>query len=271
MFDPARADEVIVTPQFAAIYHKGVGDTLALHLASVKQQNAEYDGNTGPPRGPVVTARITGVIRSPWFSVGADGPGQHGGVQASPALWERYRANLFGTNGVNFINALIRLKGGPAEIPKFRADLARVTGRSDIDVWDNRKNFGDAVERITRYEAACLLAFALAALVAALFLVGQSVARYTSATVADLQVLQAVGMRPREAVAAATAAAAAGGGGRIHARRGGGHRGLPLDADRLRVLRRAASGHQRRLAGPRTRLARWRPSWWRRPRRPPPP
>ena len=68
--------------------------------------------------------------------------------------------------------------------------------------------------RITRYEAACLLAFALAALVAALFLIGQSVARYTSATVADLQVLQAVGMTPRQAVASATAppllAAAAG-------------------------------------------------------------
>ncbi|HEY3651578.1 MAG TPA: ABC transporter permease, partial [Streptosporangiaceae bacterium] len=112
------------------------------------------------------------------------------------------------------INALIRLKGGIAAIPAFRADLARVTGRSDIDVWNNRENFGNAVERIIRYEAACLLAFALAALVAALFLVGQSVARYTSATVADLQVLQAVGMTPRQAVASATApplvAAAAG-------------------------------------------------------------
>ena len=80
-----------------------------------------------------------------------------------------------------------------------------MTGRSDIDVWNNREFFGGAIVRITRYEAACLLAFALAALVAALFLIGQSVARYTSATVADLQVLQAVGMTPRQAVASATA------------------------------------------------------------------
>ena len=89
-----------------------------------------------------------------------------------------------------------------------------MTGRSDIDVWNNREYFGGTIERTTRYEAACLLAFALAALVAALFLIGQSVARYTSATVADLQVLQAVGMTPRQAVASATAppllAAAAG-------------------------------------------------------------
>ena len=135
-------------------------------------------------------------------------------MQASPALFDHYRANILGTNGQNYINALIRLKGGTAAIPAFRADLARVTGRSDIDVWNNREIFGGALERITRYEAACLFAFALAALVAALFLIGQSVARYTSATVADLQVLQAVGMTPRQAVASATAppllAAAAG-------------------------------------------------------------
>ncbi len=108
----------------------------------------------------------------------------------------------------------MRLKGGAAAIPAFRADLARVTGRSDIDVWNNREFFGGPVVRLTRYESACLLAFAVAALVAAIFLVGQSVARYTSATVADLQVLQAVGMTPRQAVASATAppllAAAAG-------------------------------------------------------------
>ena len=126
-------------------------------------------------------------------------------MQASPALYAHYQANILGTSGQNYINALIRLKGGTAAIPAFRADLARVTGRSDIDVWNNRENFGNAVERITRYEAACLFAFALAALVAALFLIGQSVARYTSATVADLQVLQAVGMTPQQAVASATA------------------------------------------------------------------
>jgi FtsX-like permease family/MacB-like periplasmic core domain len=214
VFDPARADEVIVTPQFAQHYHKGVGDTLTLMLASKKQANEQYDGTTGPPQGPVVKARITGVARSPWLSIGADGPGATGGVQASPALYAHYQANIFGDNGQNYINALIRLKGGTAAIPAFRADLARVSGRSDIDVWKNRENFGKAVERITGYEAACVLAFALAALVAALFLVGQSVARYTSATVADLLVLRAVGMTPRQAVASATAppllAAAAG-------------------------------------------------------------
>ena len=206
LFSRSRVDEVLVTPKFVASYGKGVGDMLTLHLASPKQVGVGYDGSTGPPRGPEIRARIVGVIRSPWGSVNLDGPGQTGGVLASPTLFTHYRANIMGTSGRAYINALVRLKGGAAAIPGFRADLARVTGRSDIDVWNNPAFFGDPVHRVTGYEAACLLAFALAALVAAFFLVGQSVARYTSATVADLQVLLAVGMTRRQAVSSASAA-----------------------------------------------------------------
>ena len=205
VYDPHRADEVIATPQFMSSFGKHVGDMVTLHLASVRQANAGYDGSDGtPPRGPLVRAHIVGVGRTAW-GIDADGPGQKGGVLASPALFAKYRADFIGTNGRAYINALVRLKGGAAAIPKFRADLARVSHRSDIDVWNNLVDRGDPVKRITGYEAACLLAFALAALVAAFFLIGQSVSRYTSATMADLEVLQAVGMTPREAVAAASA------------------------------------------------------------------
>ena len=131
---PGRVGEVMVTPQFAATYHKGVGDTMTLHLATPKQMDTDYDGSTGPPLGPRIRARITGIGRSVWGSVTTDGPGFNGGVIASPALYADYRANLIGTSGQQYINALIRLKGGAADIPAFRAGLARVTGRSDIDV-----------------------------------------------------------------------------------------------------------------------------------------
>jgi FtsX-like permease family len=204
LFNPHRADEVVITPKFAATSGKHVGDSLTLELASLRQADEGYDGSSGAPAGPRIRARITGVIRSPW-DVGADAPGSPGGVVATPAFFARYRANIMGSSGQVYINALIRLKGGEAAIPAFRAALARVTGRDDIDVWDNSVNFGDPVRRVAAYEAACLLAFGLAALVAALFLVGQSVARYTSATAADLRVLQSVGMTRQQAIAAAAA------------------------------------------------------------------
>ncbi|MGI8446397.1 MAG: hypothetical protein ACR2MP_04250 [Streptosporangiaceae bacterium] len=170
----------------------------------MQQANEGYDGSTGPPRGPKIRARIVGVIRSPW-DLDADTPGSPGGVLSTPALFTRYRADILGTTGQTYINALVRLRGGEAAIPAFRAALARATGRHDIDVWDNSEKFGGPIRRVTAYEAACLLALGLAALVAALFLIGQSVARYTSATVADLQVRQAVGMTRQQAIAAAAA------------------------------------------------------------------
>ena len=194
----------MVTPKFAATSGKHVGDPMTLELARPQQGNQGYDGSTGPPRGPRIRAQIVGEGRFPW-ALDADSPGSPGGILTTPALFTRYRVNMMGTNGPAYINALVRLKGGEAAIPAFRADLARVTGRSDIDVWDNLQQIGDPMHQVSAYEAACLLAFGLAALAAALFLIGQSVARYTSATVADLQVLQALGMTRGQAIAAASA------------------------------------------------------------------
>ena len=96
----------------------------------------------------------------------------------------------------------MRLNGGEAAIPAFKADLARVTHRSDIDVWDNYQKFGGPVKKVTSYEAACLLAFGLAALLAALFLVGQTVSRYVADSAEDLLVLRAVGLTRRKAASA---------------------------------------------------------------------
>jgi hypothetical protein len=81
-----------------------------------------------------------------------------------------------------------------------------VTGRSDIDVLDENIWIGDPARKVTGYEAACLLAFGLAALLAALVLVGQSVARYASAAVAELLVLRAVGLTRRQAASSAALA-----------------------------------------------------------------
>jgi ABC-type lipoprotein release transport system permease subunit len=203
LFNLGRVDEVVVSPHFLASYGYSVGDALTLRLPTPRQVDGHEPSTNGPPRGPEIRVRIVGVVRSPWLS---DNIGDKGSVLPSPAVFAAYRANFMGTTGQTYSNAMVRLKGGSAAIPAFRADLARVSGRSDIDVWNNLAKFGDPARKLTGYEAACLLAFGLAALVAAVFLVGQSVARYTSSTVPDLQVLQAVGMTPRQAIASAAMA-----------------------------------------------------------------
>src|ERR1700722_16863496 len=204
---PGRADEVVATANFMTAHHLRAGDTLTVHLPSPAQAAAGFDATTGAePLGPLVKVRLVGVVRSPFIT---DSPGDSGNVFPSYAFVQKYRAFIEGENPgqtASVSNALIRLDGGEAEIPAFRADLARVSGRSDIDVWDNADTIGRTLGKPADYEAVCLLAFALAALLASLFLVGQVVARYASGGAAEFRVLQAVGLTRWQATASACVA-----------------------------------------------------------------
>ncbi|MEP7055543.1 MAG: FtsX-like permease family protein [Actinomycetota bacterium] len=198
--DPARADEAVVTARFPATFGKGVGDTVVARLLTPEQAAGHSRGvEPGEPAGPRVPLRIVGIVRSTWFS----DPGRPGVLTASPGLYKRYPTNLLDPAG-GYINALIRLRGGEATLPQFRADLARVSGRGDIDTW-NLPEQTRQLNRTLRFEASCLLAFGVAALVAALLLIGQAIARYTAATVEDLRTLRALGMTSRQSAVAAAA------------------------------------------------------------------
>jgi hypothetical protein len=143
----------------------------------------------------VIPVRIVGVVRSPWF---CDQLGNSAGFfTPSAGLFAHYRENLLGRTELVSINAVVRLRGGADALPAFRADLARVSGRSDIELFDLPR-LAQVAQQVNTFESAGLLIFGMAALVAAVVLVGQAVARYTATTVADLQTLRAVGMPPRQ-------------------------------------------------------------------------
>ena len=103
------------------------------------------------------------------------------------------------------LSALVRLRGGDADLAEFQADLARVSGRPDIDVVDR----ADAVRHardVTAFESAWLLAFGLAALLAAMVIVGQAIARYAASSAAELRSVAAVGMTGGQGVLLTAAA-----------------------------------------------------------------
>lgn len=198
LYDPARPDEVVISGRFEGSFGLGVGDTVTIQLPSPEQTDIYFAEDIEPSswEGPAVEATIVGVVRSGWFSEDvADHPGF---IVPSPGLYEAYKPNLLGTElGSGFVNALVRLHGGEADIPAFKEGLATVTGNPGIDVWnasDKTRHYLD----VTSFEANSLLAFAGAASVAAIFLIGQSIARYAASTVADLQVMRAVGLTPRQ-------------------------------------------------------------------------
>lgn len=196
MLDPARDDEVVVTRGFVDGYHKGVGDTVTFTLYTPEQLDENGLGlATGDPAGPRIEARIVGVIRSPWFSDTEADAGVPGRIVPSPGLYAQHPENIAGHGDVIEINALVRLAGGAGAIPAFREQLAEVSGRRDIQFFDLAA-MAEHADDVGEFEADALLAFAAAAAVAALFLIGQSVARYTSGSTADLEALRAFGMSP---------------------------------------------------------------------------
>ncbi len=207
--DPARADEAIVTERTLADLGVAVGDTVTLLLASPEQIDTQ---DIEEPAGPEVQVRIVGVGRAYFRSDWLDSAG---GMMLTPAIVDRYRSNFMGTTEQVFVQALVRLRGGEVALPEFRAEFARVTSRSDVEIWNLHERFERHAKQVISYQSLSLLAFGLAALAAAVILVGQSVVRYVASTVVDLQVLRGIGLTPRQGTLVASAApllaAAAGG------------------------------------------------------------
>jgi hypothetical protein len=200
--DPSRPDEAMITPKFASQFHRSVGDTVTALLPTPAQTDAAQAAEPpAHPAGPRQPLKIVGIIRSPQA---VDAPGQPGSIGATPAFTTRYWTNLTGTSNQYIVNAFVRLRHQAADIPAFRADFARVTGRQDIDFIDFAETYRVA-KKDTGFEADALLAFALAAYLAAIVLVGQTIVRYTAAAAADVGALRAFGLTtPQATLAAAT-------------------------------------------------------------------
>lgn len=205
--DPHRVDEVVVTSLFRSGQHKGVGDTVTIRLQS-RERAAATDrmSNRATPTGPVVRARVVGVVRSSWF---AENPGGTGGVITSPALFARYWPNIVGPERHIPIQGLVRLRPD-ATVAQLRTQVTAVAGY-DVDLQDIAATMLDRRRQVDGYEATALLVFAAVAAVAACVLVGQAVARYVRASAEELRTLRASGMtRRQQASLAALAPALAG-------------------------------------------------------------
>jgi hypothetical protein len=202
--DNSIVSDAVVSQPFVDKYHLGVGDTVTARMFTPKQLASVAGDDTPPPasaaKGPSQTLRIVGVIRTPWnfaFS-GDDGPA----ILTSYAFYSKYQRDLVPKGPYSYTNALIRLRGGESDMPGFLKDVARVTGRNDIDITDLTQG-AKRVTNATSFERDSLLLFALVAAIAALLIVGQAIVRYTASAVTDLDVLRALGLTRRETILAA--------------------------------------------------------------------
>jgi hypothetical protein len=201
MFDASSTDEGVAPAEFASRFHLKVGDTVSLILPTSKElMAAVMAGGGGHFTGPRLRIRVVGIGVSHWFG---------DSLLLAPGVAARYAANLVGSAGNSdrplFANALIRLRGGAADMPRFRADVVRVTGRPDLEVVDVAVWADRPVQQESSFAARCLVAFAAAAFAAALFLVGQAISRYAALNAFELRLLRSLGLTPGQAMMAAAA------------------------------------------------------------------
>jgi ABC-type antimicrobial peptide transport system permease subunit len=207
MYDPSRVDEVVVTRRLLSAHQKKLGDQVVISLPSKKEMaQQEGSGPGGSFTGPRIKTKIVGVVGSPFFG---DEPGSTGQIFVSPAVVAQYRDYTIGkadnpNNLFNFVSALVRLRHGEADLAVFESAVSRIQPGLDLEFTHLREQQRGAQREIS-FEARCLLAFGVVALVAAVFLVGQAVARYTTASTTELRSLQAVGITPRQSVVATAA------------------------------------------------------------------
>jgi ABC-type lipoprotein release transport system permease subunit len=187
--DPDRIDEVMVSPGAKKIgIHVGTRLSIGGWRADKLAQYMQMPG-TPPADGPHVDATVVGTMKSPFF--GGDG---EPGILPSWRFYQTYKANI--PSFTNSINALVRLRGGDTDFSKFTKDVDRIAGRP-VEVIRAKDELATA-RKATNLERNALFAFAFAAGVAALVLVGQAVIRLVASSAADGPVLGAMGLTRRQ-------------------------------------------------------------------------
>lgn len=221
MYDASATDEAVASGDALQRLHKKVGDSLTVRLESPEQigeGGVPDDAKYSDFRGPTLNLRIVGLVVSPWLT----SPDGTGGIAYPPAVYAKYPKSFLGPTGKPSVagpdgspgtvfNSLVKLKGGEADLAAFTRDFQKASGRSDIDIWNLNQQNRDHAKPAT-LDAKSLTAFALAALLASLFLVGQAVGRFAAGTAAELDTARALGMTPRQRILASVAAPAVAGG-----------------------------------------------------------
>src|SRR5262249_60000699 len=110
-----------------------------------------------------------------------------------PALLASSRVISPGTAREAPPSEVARLRGGAAVPPASGGAVARLSGRSSVDVFDLATLAGH-YRSITGFESACLLAFGLAAFLAGLVLAGLAIVRLVAASASELRTATAVGL-----------------------------------------------------------------------------
>jgi hypothetical protein len=183
--DQRRVDEVTIAPHIAADRGVEVGDALTIRLIDMGEAMA---GRIETAERREVDVTVVGVAKLSFFAWE---------VQPTHAFYEAHRDLIVGDGG--YVNALVRLHGGSADVPAFERALTETIGWP-VEVLDNEE-MTRQYRRAIALETGALAVLALAATVAVALLVGPAVGRLVTSTAADAETLSHLGAARRTVVA----------------------------------------------------------------------
>jgi ABC-type lipoprotein release transport system permease subunit len=181
--DRAREDEAFLSRPLAERLDRGVGDELELYL---------FREDPSPPER--LRFRVVGVGLFP-----LDALQDRGNEATAPLLMVGPAFHRAHADTVNFTASLVRLDDGPGTLDRFLVDARRTAGER-VFLQTSRETTAKA-QRALRPYATALGAFAVAAGVAAVLVLGQALARQLLADAGDTATLSALGMSTRQLVA----------------------------------------------------------------------
>jgi len=194
--DPDADDELVVNEAAAASGRElgfGVGSRLTLATttpAQVLANGGQEPTDWKTASGPTFPMTVVGVVRQPMNGAVAFASDE---MAVTGPGWA---AKHFDEVPPYFQNAVVRLRRGAADVPAFRAGVARLYGRDDLTI----KDLADDIKRIensTDLERTGLLLFAAAALIASVVLMGQAFLRSAHAGADAVATLRGMGLSPR--------------------------------------------------------------------------
>jgi hypothetical protein len=206
-----RIDEVAVNVSAAQNTHLKVGNELRFRAYAPTQVDALFAGGSVEPTGPVVVARVVGIIRTPTdLSTAQASPGvTYTGQDTAtftPAFLRAYVDKVAVAGGVFLA---FRLHADPTALRSFEADVARL-GAGKASVFLGSDEFAAAAQarHATNIEALALLLFGILAGVVTLTLIAQAFARRVYLDAGEYSTLRAMGMTRKQLVAGAAIRAA---------------------------------------------------------------
>jgi ABC-type lipoprotein release transport system permease subunit len=192
MTDPSRPDEVAINETAADYFGVEVGDEVTLNSYAADQVDAMVTGAPAPFRGPEVTARVAGVIRT----------AEDVSDNSEPIVYLTHAFHTTYGDGIAKCDCSFWIRTAPEDVATVSAALPSVFGDYPLVVEPVDSVLSARVEDAVGLEVGALrIAGAIGSLASAL-VVAQALVRHISGSRAGSATLVALGARRRDIVGA---------------------------------------------------------------------